>query len=159
MAARSEFTASFDLALAATLEDLNFHFPLRDEQITALKCFLEKKDVFGVLPTGYGKSLIYQLAPLVGRRMGLYNNPLVVVVSPLLALMDDQVQEAEKLGLKAVQLGKGDPEEIRSGRCQLVLGSPESWLNREWRDLIASKVYQDNMLGLVVDEVHLTYKW
>ncbi|XP_063043616.1 ATP-dependent DNA helicase RecQ-like [Engraulis encrasicolus] len=159
MAAPSEFTASFDSALATTLEDLDIHFTLRDQQITALKFFLQKRDVFGVLPTGYGKSLIYQLAPLVGRRMGLLHKPLVVIVSPLLALMDDQVQEAEKLGLKAVQLGKGDPEEIRSGRCQLVLGSPESWLNREWRDLIASKVYQDNMLGLVVDEVHLTYKW
>ncbi len=103
MADPSEFLASFDLALAATLKDLNIHFTLRDEQITALKCFLEKRDVFGVLPTGYGKSLIYQLDPLVGLRMDL-DNPLVVVVSPLLALMDDQLQEAEKLGLKAAQL-------------------------------------------------------
>ena len=65
MAAASEFEASFDLALAATLKDLNIHFSLRDEQITALKCFLEKRDVFGVLPTGYGKSLttLHHLLP------------------------------------------------------------------------------------------------
>ena len=77
----------FELALAATLGDLKLQFSLREEQKTALKLFLEKRDVFGVLPTGYGKSLIYQLAPLVGRRMGLHN-PLVIVVSPFLVGSD-----------------------------------------------------------------------
>lgn len=57
MAAHRE--QSFDLALAATLDDLKIHFSLREEQKMALKLFLwEKRDVFGVLPTGYGKSLI-----------------------------------------------------------------------------------------------------
>ena len=46
------------------LEDLEFSFSLRKEQRTALKSFLKKEDVFRVLPTGYGKSLIYQLALL-----------------------------------------------------------------------------------------------
>ena len=55
---------SFESALAATLEDLELSFSLRKEQRTALKSFLKKEDVFGVLPTGYGKSLICQLAPL-----------------------------------------------------------------------------------------------
>ncbi|KAK0143251.1 Werner syndrome ATP-dependent helicase [Merluccius polli] len=74
--------------------------------------------------------------------------------------MEDQLKEAEKLGLKAMQLGKGDQEDIRSGRCQLVYGSPESWLlNKEWRVMLATKVFQENVLGIVVDEVHLTYKW
>ena len=51
-------------ALAATLEDLEFSFSLRKEQRTTLKSFLKKEDVFGVLPTGYGKNVIYQLALL-----------------------------------------------------------------------------------------------
>ena len=46
------------------LEDLELSFSLRKEQRTAQKSFLKKEDVFGVLPTGYGKSLIYQLASL-----------------------------------------------------------------------------------------------
>ena len=44
--------------------DLELSFSLRKEQRTALKSFLKKEDVFRILPTGYGKSLIYQLAPL-----------------------------------------------------------------------------------------------
>ena len=60
MAAAAGEQLSFDSALAATLQDLKLSFSLRNEQRTALKSFLEKKDVFRVLPTGYGKSLILE---------------------------------------------------------------------------------------------------
>ena len=56
---------SFESALECTLNDLELNFTLKNEQITALKSFILKRDVVGVLPTGYGKSVIYQLAPLV----------------------------------------------------------------------------------------------
>ena len=65
MAAAAGEQRSFESALAATLEDLQLCFSLRKEQRTVLQSFLKKEDVLGVLPTGYGKSLIYQLAPLV----------------------------------------------------------------------------------------------
>jgi len=55
----------FETALAPTMNELDLAFSLKEEQKTALESFLCKKDVFAVLPTGYGKSLIYQLAPLV----------------------------------------------------------------------------------------------
>ena len=58
----------FETALAATMNELGLAFYLKEEQKTALESFLCKKDVFAVLPTGYGKSLIYQLAPLVAKR-------------------------------------------------------------------------------------------
>lgn len=61
----------FESALSAILEELNLGFSLKDEQKEALESFVLKKDVFAVLPTGYGKSLIYQLAPLVAKRMEL----------------------------------------------------------------------------------------
>ena len=54
----------FEMALAATIEEFNLSFPRKEEQKTVLKAFL-CKDVFAVLPTGYGMSLIYRLAPLV----------------------------------------------------------------------------------------------
>ena len=50
--------------MAATLQDLKLSFSLRNEQRTALKSFLEKKDVFRVLPTGYGKSFVVGLHSL-----------------------------------------------------------------------------------------------
>ena len=61
----------FETALAATMNELDLAFYLKQEQKTPLESFLCKKDVFAVLPTGYSKSLIYQLAPLVAKRMGL----------------------------------------------------------------------------------------
>ncbi|KAG7257796.1 hypothetical protein CRUP_006546 [Coryphaenoides rupestris] len=85
---------------------------------------------------------------------------MVVVVSPLIALMEDQVKEAKKFGLLALQLADPEEEQIRSGQCHITFGSPESWLlNKKWRELLATKVYRDNLIGIVVDEVHLIYKW
>src|SRR4029434_2053733 len=47
------------------LEDIDSAFILKEEQRNAIKAFVDRKDVFAVLPTGSGKSLIYQLAPMV----------------------------------------------------------------------------------------------
>ena len=45
-------------------------FILKEEQRNAIKAFVDRKDVFAILPTGFGKSLIYQLAPMVAKKMG-----------------------------------------------------------------------------------------
>ncbi|XP_076146136.1 putative ATP-dependent DNA helicase Q1 [Alosa pseudoharengus] len=159
MAAAGELRC-VDSAIRSVLEDIDSKLILKEEQRNAIKAFVEKKDVFGVLPTGFGKSLIYQLAPLVAKKMGHNENPLVIVVSPLVALMEDQVKEATEMGITAMQLGVNDEVDIASGRCQLLFGSPESWLlNNKWRDMLGSDVFQANVMGIVVDEVHLTYKW
>ena len=60
------------------------------QQKLALEQFLPKKDVFALLPTSFGKSLIYQLALLVAKRMELSLSP-VVVVSPFVTLMEEYV--------------------------------------------------------------------
>ncbi|CAB1432143.1 unnamed protein product [Pleuronectes platessa] len=97
---------------------------------------------------------------MVAKKMGHNDNPVVIVVSPLVALMEDQVKEATEMGITAMQLGVHDEVDITSGRCQLLFGSPESWLlNKKWRDMLGSDVFQANVMGIVVDEVHLTYKW
>uniref|UniRef100_A0A8C6S960 DNA 3'-5' helicase n=1 Tax=Neogobius melanostomus TaxID=47308 RepID=A0A8C6S960_9GOBI len=105
-----------------------------------LEAFLSKEDVFALLPTGFGKSLIYQLAPLVAKKMSLYKNPVVVVVSPLVALMEQQVTEASKVGVTAMQIGVNTDEEIFSGKAELLFGSPEPWLlNEKWRRLLSNQ--------------------
>ncbi len=60
-----------------------------------------------LLLTGFGKSWIYQLLPIVIEKLGRpkFSKAIIVIVSPLVALMDDQVKEAAKLGLCAAQLG------------------------------------------------------
>ena len=113
-----------DAAIASVVDGLENISFLNEEQTIALKAFIEREDVFAVLPTGFGKSLIYQLAPLVGKKLGLSECPVVVVVSPLVALMKEQIREATKLGLTAFQLGVHGDAEIRSGHGQLTFGSP-----------------------------------
>ena len=49
----------------SVLEDIDSTFILKEEQRNAIKAFVDRKDVFAVLPTGSGKSLMYQLAPMV----------------------------------------------------------------------------------------------
>ena len=73
---------------------------LRERQLQALYSFVKGEDVFVNLPTGYGKSLIFQMAPLV--HMWMHDNvtigswkkePIILIISPLLALMQDQVRK------------------------------------------------------------------
>ncbi|KAK7912488.1 hypothetical protein WMY93_012699 [Mugilogobius chulae] len=151
----SEKERIFEAALSAVLNEVDMI--LKKPQETALKAFLLGNDVSAVLPTGFGKSLIYQLAPLVAKKMDTNSNPVVVVVSPLVALMEQQVKEASKLGVTAMQLGVNSEEEIVSASPMLLFGSPESWiLNEKWRNLLSTT---KDLLGIVVDEVHLMYKW
>ena len=67
----AEAKVPFDAALDSVLSSLERKFTLKEEQLLALKHFVTKKGVFALLPTGFGKSLIYQLAPLVAKAMGL----------------------------------------------------------------------------------------
>ena len=122
-----------DTAIDSVLAEIPSISFLKKEQREALCAFVDRKDVCAFLPTGFGKSLIYQLAPLV--------------------------VEATRLGISAVKLGDND-DEIIHGRYQLVFGSPESWLlNPKWRDMLASLVYRQRLEGIVADEVHAAYKW
>ncbi|KAI8484803.1 hypothetical protein Bbelb_374000 [Branchiostoma belcheri] len=142
-----------DLAITSVLDDLDGISSLKNEQKDALNNFVRGKDVLGVLPTGFGKSLIYQLAPLVWKKLGRAN-PIVAVVTPLIALMEDQIREASKLGVSATQLGEDD-EGVVEGKYMLVFGGPERWvLQEKWREVLSSATYRENLVGLVVDEVH-----
>ena len=118
-------------AIRSVLQTIQDIKDLKPEQEACLTNFLEGKDVFGLLPTGFGKSLIYQLAPLVAKTLCKPNanaNPIVIVVSPLLALIEDQIKEAGILGVTAGQLGVSDDQDIINGKFSIVFGSPESWI-------------------------------
>ena len=64
---------------------------LKDKQADILVEFMHGNDVFGVLPTGYGKSLCYACLPRMFDELHKENNSIVIVVSPLTAIMIDQV--------------------------------------------------------------------
>ena len=91
----------------------------------------------------------------------------MLVVSPLIALMKDQVQSFRKRGVSAVYVSSdGDPEcedmktGVLEGRYQLVFISPEQLIeNRRFRCMCKSEVYQDKLTALVIDEAHCVKKW
>ncbi len=80
------------------------NYTVNQEHEYVLTEFLRGKDIFSVLFTGFGKSLIYQLVPLVIKTMLPGTNVIFIVVLPLIAPMEDQIQEASKLGITVIQI-------------------------------------------------------
>ena len=106
---------------------------LNDYQREDITQFVNKKtDLFINLHTGYGKSLVYQALPFVFDTVHGTVGHIVVVVSPLVSLMEDQVDKLRKLVISAVFLSDIKDEEIKEvdeGCFSLVYGSPKAWLN------------------------------
>ena len=146
-------------AATETPEELLKRFGLdafRPGQREAVQAALGGRDSLVVMPTGGGKSLCYQLPALAGRG-------LVVVVSPLIALMSDQLQRLEQAGVRATMLASGMQEghnaqalrDIEAGVTQLVLAAPERFASPAFREALARRT-----VGLfVVDEAHCVAEW
>jgi superfamily II DNA helicase RecQ len=75
---------------------LNFCLKLKDGQSKALNSILDGNDVFAVLPTGYGKSLIFQLSVLVEERKRK-EPAIAIIICPLISIIGDQMEEAKDL--------------------------------------------------------------
>ena len=97
------------LSLEEAIESALESFPnidcLKDEQKKCIAALLQKKDVLGLLPTGFGKSLIFQLYPRIFELVNGRKNCHVVIVSALNAITEEQVQELADIGISAVAVG------------------------------------------------------
>ena len=82
-----------------------FQFKLQQEQVIAVKTLLSNRDVFAVLPTGYGKSLIFQCFVVAKELLkaknghGTPTSPCALVIYPLTSIIEDQMAEAMWLGI------------------------------------------------------------
>ena len=96
----------YDKALRTILEGLKSLgiTKLSKEQRQALLHFSKGHDTMAVLPTGHGKSLIYQMAVLLAEEMKMKYQPIMVVVSPLKSLIADPIRECERFGLSSCKL-------------------------------------------------------
>lgn len=133
---------------------------LRKEQEKVLRAFVSGKDVFAALPFGYGKSLCFALLPHVFNHLKKRSESTVICVSPLTYLVMDQREKFLRVGLETEFVGEAqqDPNAIASvkeGVVQLLYISPESLLSSiQWREMLRSEVYRENLVAFVVDEAH-----
>ncbi|MDT8339965.1 MAG: RecQ family ATP-dependent DNA helicase, partial [Longimicrobiales bacterium] len=148
------FLAGVDPLLVLLRERFG-HPGFRPGQEPLVRALLAGRDALGLLPTGGGKSLTYLLPAL------LLDRP-VLVVSPLVALMADQLRRAREAGLRAEALaGPVAPPErervldaVRRGALDLLLLAPERLKGRTGTRLLEAGVG-----ALVVDEAHCLVQW
>ena len=152
--------SSMEEALVCALRRLGFD-TLRKEQDKVIRAFVSGRDVFAALPIGYGKSLCFGLLPYVFDGLRKKTGSIVICVSPLTSLMMDQRQKFSRYGLATEFVGEAQQDlyaiaRVKEGKIQLLYISPESLLtNHQWREMLRSDVYQENLVALVVDEAHI----
>ncbi len=139
-----------------TLKTTFGYSAFRPLQREIIESALADKDIFALLPTGGGKSLCFQLPAL--QRPGL-----TVVVSPLIALMKDQVDQLQAAGVAATFLNSTlDADEARSrlhglhrGEWRLLYVAPERLMLDNWQQNLKAW----NVTALAIDEAHCISEW
>lgn len=136
---------------------------LRDDQWAAIEALVvERRRALVVQRTGWGKSAVYFIAAKLLRASG--RGP-TVIVSPLLALMRNQVAAAERAGVRAATINSGNVTEwdaihqqVAEGELDVLLVSPERLNNPDFRDSVLPALAADAGL-VVVDEAHCVSDW
>jgi ATP-dependent DNA helicase RecQ len=162
---RSPFDDFCILSLAHTiLHDIFGYSAFRGHQEAAIDCVVQGGDALVLMPTGSGKSLCYQIPAIVRQRMG---NGIAVVVSPLIALMHDQVGALHEAGVEAAFLNstltgqEASEVEQRLLRSEITLlyAAPERVTNPRFLALMDS-LYERGQLSLfAIDEAHCVSQW
>ena len=141
----------------------NKNATLREDQWTAIKALVtDRARALVVERTGWGKSAVYFVATALLRTRG--EGP-TIIISPLLALMRDQISAAQRAGIKAVTINSTNPTqwdsinaEILAGNVDVLLCSPERLNNPAFREQVMPQLSQESGL-VVIDEAHCISDW
>jgi ATP-dependent DNA helicase RecQ len=128
----------------------------REPQEEIINAVLEKKDIIALLPTGGGKSICFQVPALV-------KEGVCIVISPLIALMDDQVENLNKRNIKATTIKYGSSQNdiitlfdtIKFGNFKFLYISPE----RLQSPFIQQKIQELTVSFVAIDEAHCISEW
>ncbi|MGW1837483.1 RecQ family ATP-dependent DNA helicase [Streptomyces sp. NPDC002067] len=158
-----ELRAEADAILAELVGDPGGSATLREDQWQAVAALVvERRRALVVQRTGWGKSAVYFVATALLRRRG--SGP-TVIISPLLALMRNQVESAARAGIRARTINSANPEEwdaiheeVERGDVDVLLVSPERLNSVDFRERMLPKLAATTGL-LVVDEAHCISDW
>ena len=139
------------------------HARLREDQWTAISALVaDGRRALVVQRTGWGKSAVYFIATALLRARGA--GP-TVIVSPLLALMRNQVEAAERAGIRARTINSANTAEwealyaeVAAGHADVLLVSPERLNNPSFRDQVLPELSRSAGL-VVIDEAHCISDW
>jgi ATP-dependent DNA helicase RecQ len=136
---------------------------LREDQWRAIEALVvDRRRALVVQRTGWGKSAVYFIATALLRAQGA---GATVIVSPLLALMRNQIEAAERAGIRAHTINSSNLESwdevqaaVAAGETDLLLVSPERLNNPGFRDTVLPRLAAETGL-LVIDEAHCISDW
>ncbi|MFF5425533.1 MULTISPECIES: RecQ family ATP-dependent DNA helicase [unclassified Streptomyces] len=160
---RAALRAAADTVLARLVSDPTGRARLREDQWRAIEALVaDRRRALVVQRTGWGKSAVYFVATSLLRERG--SGP-TVIVSPLLALMRNQVEAAARAGIRARTINSSNTEEwetvqqeVAAGEVDVLLVSPERLNNPDFRDQVLPRLAAATGL-LVVDEAHCISDW
>ena len=132
------------------------HDSFRGSQENIMSAVLKEQDVLALLPTGGGKSLCFQLPTLLKEGM-------CIVISPLIALIHNQVDQLKNKGIKAIALTGGIPQNdlidlldnCLYGNYKFLYLSPE----RLKQEMVLNKIKEMNVNLIAIDEAHCISQW
>lgn len=155
----------FESCLAEVITNLRSYigpqFSFKDEQVISIHQLFSGKDLIAVLPTGFGKSLIFQALVLLKERQH-GRKGCILVITPLNSIIKDQILEVSSLGITACSLVEhiDNLEDLLSGKYSIVYASAECATDKRFLShLKKDSFFKSNLLACVVDETHTVETW
>ena len=145
--------------ITSFVHDIFRKVSLREGQLDIVTHIVTGKDVVGLLPTGGGKSLTYQLS-------GLLLGGLTIYVSPLRSLIQDQYERLGEMGISVASMlmsgieHRDDDHGIHAAGARFLLLTPERFLIASFRDDLAEyRAMRGDVAQIVIDECHCVSEW
>lgn len=132
---------------------------LKEEQEMAVNHLLNGRDVMAILPTGFGKSMIFTVFALAKQELSSTKTS-VLVISPLKSIIDDQISEMLSLNFTAMELSSETIDLVRDNPPQFLYCSAEAVLEKPFLAMLKGDSELHRAVSpIVVDESHTVEAW